>query len=283
MATRSDYAVTSIETITAFDITTGNYLFTLDELQNATISQSEDKTDITGKAGRKLTSLKRNKAVTISATNGLISSGLLEVQTGSSFQTTKTLVQWKDDLTVADNKATTEWKAAGSAGSEITVIYVRNSDGTLGDKLTQNTEVGTGTFTYDPETKTLAFDEGELSDGTEIVVYYYRYVEADVHTNMSDNYSTKCNLYVDVFMEDKCANIFRGQFHFPKADVSGDFSIEMGESQSVHAFEAESLAGACGSNNSSALWTYTIFGANSTDAEGGNTDDGDDDYEWDNM
>jgi len=40
-----DVAITSIETITAFDITTGNLMFVLDELQNATISQAEEKTD----------------------------------------------------------------------------------------------------------------------------------------------------------------------------------------------------------------------------------------------
>ena len=41
-------------------------------------------------------------------------------------------------------------------------------------------------------------------------------------------------------------------------------SMEMGDNQTVHAFEAEALAGGCG--GSSALWTYTIFGANTADA-----------------
>ena len=49
----NDVTITSLETITAFDITTGNFKFVLDELQSATIAQSQDKTDITGKQGRK--------------------------------------------------------------------------------------------------------------------------------------------------------------------------------------------------------------------------------------
>ena len=57
----NDVTITSLETITAFDIATGNFKFVLDELQSATIAQSQDKTDITGKQGRKLSSLKRNK------------------------------------------------------------------------------------------------------------------------------------------------------------------------------------------------------------------------------
>ena len=41
------------------------------EPQSATIANTEEKQDITGKGGRKLTSIKRNKAVTISANNGM--------------------------------------------------------------------------------------------------------------------------------------------------------------------------------------------------------------------
>lgn len=54
------------------------------------------------------------------------------------------------------------------------------------------------------------------------------------------------------------------QFFVPKADFSGEFSIEMGDNQTVHAFEAEALAGACGAGGN--LWTYTVYGANTEDA-----------------
>ena len=45
----NDITITSLETINAFDIVTGAFKFTLDELQNATIAQTQEKTDITGK------------------------------------------------------------------------------------------------------------------------------------------------------------------------------------------------------------------------------------------
>jgi len=261
-----DITITSLETITAFDITTGNFMFVLDELQNATISQTQEKTDITGKQGRKLASLKRNKAVTVSGTNGLVSGGLLELQTGSEFENKLTTVMWTDYITVTGNAAATSYIAVGTAGNEIESVYVKNSDGTLGDTvLTQDAAVAAGKFTYDPATKALAFNEGEIADGTEIVVYYLRQIQADLLENMSDNYSGKCALYIDAFAEDKCANVYRIQFYIPKADFNGEFSFEMGDNQSVHAFEAESLSGACGT--SGALWTYTIFGANAEDAE----------------
>lgn len=259
----NDITITSLEVITAFDIVTGNFKFALDELQNATIAQSQEKTDITGKQGRKLNSLKKNKAVTISGTNGLVSAGLLEMQTGGTFENKTTTVLWTDYLTVTGNEAITSYKAVGTTGNEIESVYVKNANGTLGEPLTQAAAVAAGSFTYAPDTKTLAFNDGEIADGTEIVVYYMRQIQADVLENMSDNYSGKCALYIDAFAEDKCANVYRIQFYIPKADFNGEFSFEMGDNQTVHAFEAESLAGACGT--SGALWTYTIFGANAED------------------
>lgn len=258
----NDITITSLETITAFDIVTGNYKFTLDELQNATVAQSQESTEITGKAGRKLATLKRNKAVTISGTNGLVSGGLLEMQTGGTFENKATEVLWTDYLTVTGGAAATAYKAVGTTGAEIEALYVKNADGTLGTALEQGDAVAAGAFTYAPATKALAFHT-DVVDGTEIVVYYKRKIQADVLENESDNYSGKCALFIDALAEDKCSNVYRIQFYIPKADFSGEFSFEMGDNQTVHAFEAEALAGACGAGG--ALWTYTIFGANAVD------------------
>lgn len=258
----NDIAITSLEVISGFDIATGAYLFTLDELQSASIANSEEKQDITGKQGRKLTSLKRNKAVTVSGTNGLVSGGLFELQVGSKFENKITEVMWTDYLTVSGNEATTNYTAVGTEGAEVSAVYVKNADGTLGDPMTQGAEAADGVFAYAPDTKKLTFTG--LNDGTEIVVYYMRKIQANTLENLSDQYSGKCALYIDALGEDKCANVYRIQFYIPKADFSGEFSLEMGDNQTVHAFEAEALAGGCGGTN--ALWTYTIFGANAADA-----------------
>lgn len=258
----NDLTITSLETITAFDITTGNYRFTLDELQTASIAQAQETTDITGKMGRKLTTLKRNKTVTVSGTNGLVSGGLMEIQTGSDFENKATEVLWTDYLTVSSGSAATQWKAVGTTGAEIEALYIRNADGTIGSALEQAASASAGKFTYNPDTKALGFHT-DVTDGTEIVVYYKRKITADVLGNESDKFSGKCALYIDALAEDKCANVYRVQFYIPKADFSGEFTLEMGDNQTVHAFEASALAGACGAGGK--LWTYTIFGANAED------------------
>ena len=258
----NDIAITSLDVITGFDILTGAHLFTLDELHSAAIANSEEKQDIIGKQGRKLNSLKKNKAVTVSGTNGLVSGGLFELQVGNKFEDKVTEVMWTDYLDVASNSANTNYTAVGTEGDEISAVYVKSSDGTLGAPLKQGAAAKDGEFTYDPATKKLTF--ANVADGTEIVVYYKRKIQANTLENLSDHYSGKCALYIDATGEDKCTNVYRIQFYIPKADFSGEFSLDMGDNQAVHAFEAEALAGGCGGTAS--LWTYTIFGANAVDA-----------------
>lgn len=259
-----DITITSLETITAFDVLTGNYKFTLDELQSASIAQSQEASEVTGKAGRKIATLKRNKSVKISGNNGLVSGGLMEIQTGSDFEHKASEVLWTDYLTVNSGAATTNYKAVGTVGAEITSVYIKNdSDNTLGTQLTQDSKVEAGKFTYDPATKALSFHT-DIKDGTEIVVYYKRKIAADVLENQSDSFSGKCSLFIDAYAEDKCSNVYRVQIYIPKADFSGEFTLDMGDNQTVHAFEAEALAGACGSNGN--LWTYTIFADDAEDA-----------------
>ena len=264
--TIADLAITSVETINAFDIITGAYLYTLDELQNVSLAQGEEKTDITGKQGRKITSLKRNKTVTLSGTNGMLSSGLNETQTGSEYENKETVVHWDDNLFIASNKATTTFKAIGTAGAEIKAVVVKNTDGTVDRSLEQDATAAEGKFAYDPATKELTFSG--LADGTEILVKYDRKIVGDTLTDYSDKYSGKAHLYVDAMAEDKCGNLFRVQIEIPKADCSGEVTWEMGDNQTVHNFEFEALSGGCGNaSKGGALFTWTIFGANAPDAE----------------
>lgn len=256
-----DLTITSLETITAFALNTGSYLFTLDELQNASIANTEEKVDITGKQGRKLNTLKRNKAATVSGANGMLSGGLLELQTGGTFNEGNTEVMWRDFLTITSNAAETKYKAIGTRGAEIMELYILTTDGTAQVELEQAANAAEGKFAYNPSTKVLSFSG--LEDGTEIAVLYKRKISAEVLTNDSGVYSKKCELYIDAIGEDKCSNIYHVQFHFPKVDFSGEFTIDLGDDQVVHNFEADCLSGACGSGGK--FWDLIVFGENAED------------------
>lgn len=265
----NDITITSLDIITAYSLA-GVPRFILDELQDAQISNTQEKEDITGKGGRKLNSLKKNKAVTVSGTNGLLSAGLLEAQTGNEFDhKSDAAVEWSESLQISSNKATTSYKAVGTVGAEITALYIKDASGAASAKLEQAATAAEGKFAYAPATKELSFAENAYADGTEIIVFYVRKVAADVLSNNSEKYSEKLRLIIDATAEDKCSNVYHLQIEIPKADFNGDFDIQMGDSQATHAFEAESLANSAncgGSKRGGNLWTWTIFGANAEDA-----------------
>lgn len=261
----NDLVISSLETIMAFDINGGAHRFTLDELQNATISNTQENTAMTGKGGRTIGQLKRNKAVTVSGTNGMVSLGLVEVEVGSAGEHKEsTPVKAPDNLKVVGNKATTSYKAVGTAGNEIQEVIVKNSDGTIKKKLTQDATASEGKFAYDPATKELTFADGEITDGTSIVLYYIRNVKGDVISNISDNYSETLELYIDALAKDKCQNIYHVQFYIPYADFTGAFDLAMGDSQTTHGFEATSIASACNTGGTK-FWDMTVFGENAPD------------------
>lgn len=261
----NDIAITDLELVSVYKMN-GDFWFEIDELQNLNIANTEEKEDIVGKKGRKLNSLKRNKAVVVTGTNGILSGGLFEVQTGGKLEEKPdAIVEWGESLVITDDKSNTRFKAVGTAGAEIKALFIKNSNGSLGTELTQGAAVGDGIFTYTPATKLLTFEADELTDGTEIYVKYKRAIQGTVLENLSDVSSEKGIMYIDAFGEDKCNNVYRIQFYIPKADFIGNFEIGMGDAQTVHNFEAESLATACGLGGS-ALWTYTIFGVNAPDA-----------------
>jgi hypothetical protein len=254
-------SITSVELIHGYN-NAGICEFMLDELTETTISNSEDKVDITGKGGRKINSLKKKKSVTVKGTNGVLCGGLLANQTGgkiTAINGATSKVRVVETLIVNSNKATTSETAIGTAGNELVSLNIKIGD-SLGKEFTQVAATPTtGKFTYTPASKEITFFAGDLADGTEILVFYDKEITGRVVTNPSDNYSKKVKIYMDCLASDSCDNLYHVQFEFPRADFNGTFDIAMGDNPTTQAFEFESLAGTCGSNGN--LWNMTVFGA----------------------
>lgn len=262
MALIQDLMITSLDEITGFT-TGGEHRFTLDELSDASISNTQEKSEITGKAGRILGSIKRNKAVTVKGTNGMINIGLLETDTGTTASYGEsTVVEWIDylDIDVSESTATAtlSYSAEGTAGAEIDTLYLKGADGVIKSKLTQSTSASEGKFALSG--RQLTFDLSDVESGDACVVYYKRAVTATVAGNDSGTYSEVLRLYIDATAEDKCNNEYHVQFVIYKADFSGNFDITMGE-QATHAFEATSLASSgCGSaSGNGRYWDMIVF------------------------
>lgn len=269
LATIEGLTVTKLDSITAFDLEDGGLLFALEELQNATISNTEETQDITGQGGRKLDIIKENKAVSITATNGLISAGLMATQTGGTYEYLDEVdVSYNETITLTDPEvAYTGYSAVGIAGAEIKAVVRESAGGMLDtiNQLKQGATAEAGVFTYDPLTRALGFAPDEFQPGDRIRVFYNCVTKGARVDNPTDEYSSNAHIIIDVQVRDRCGKTFHGQFDVPKASVSGNFEVKAGEEQSVHNFEAEALAsiGSCDANSTNAksvFYTFTVFG-----------------------
>ena len=267
MVNVKDLAITELVDMVLFDSKTGDFWFSLEELQNWQLSQTESTSDVTGRNGRLITRLKRNKSVSVSGTHGLISAGLYEAQTGGSTKTGNTKVMWTDYLTIEDDAAKTKYVGIGTSGAEIVSLYVKDETGiALGTELTQAASLGDDAtkFTYDPSTKTLAFKASAYADGTEIVVMYERQISAVVLEDGAHTLSGKAIAYVNALAEDTCHNVYRVQYYFPSLNFSGEFTNELGGDQATHNFSATADSDAC-LGEEGGYFTYTVFGVNAAD------------------
>lgn len=255
------FTITSYDQIIGFDRTTGSLEMILDELNDFKLSQEEEKTEITGKGGRTIGSLKKNKKVTGSGTNGMLSGGALAAMTGSDIEEGEYPIRYTDTITVTANAGTTTETAVGTVGNEIGTIYVRDANNAYvsgGRKLTQTSaSPKTGEFSYDPATKEITFFADDVADGTEVIAFYNAVVTGKKISNNADSYSKTLQIFIDVTCEDGCDNLFHGQFIIDRADFSGTFEINGGSEPATQGFEFTSLLDLCTGKN--LLWDFIVF------------------------
>ena len=253
------YYITSLDQLMTFN--SANELeFIMDELQDSTISNTQENNDITGKNGAVVGTLKRNKAVTVSGNNGLIVAGAIAAQTGSTVESGKFTIRTTDILTVESNSVTLTNTPVGAAGAEIITVRKKGSNGLLGEAFEQDaTASASGKFAY--ADGTITFFEGDLEDGDVVTVFYDTEVDnATRVTNDADTYSKTLKAYLDVTVQDRCDKLLHGQFIFPRADFTGNFDMSLGGTDSVQSYEFRTLKNLCSNEVGKGLfWEFICW------------------------
>lgn len=235
MAIESTYdnlALASVEAITFIEAN-GDFGCYLDEIQSVSIQNDQTDVDITGKNGRKIGTLKRDKSTTFSGVSALVSGDLLSAQTGGSYDVReKQRVAFREEIVLTDpSKCVLKYDAdSGIVGKEIDyVVKVVGSGLNKKSALKQGAAASTTTFAYDPTTRTLSFADGVFKAGDRICVFYYRMVPATVIENSSETFSKTGVAFIDLMGQDVCDNLYRVQIQIPRAQFSGTFTIEVGD------------------------------------------------------
>ena len=250
----------SLDRFTHKSDATGDVYFVADDLQDATLTSGEEVVYGTGKQGRRISDLKKNKTAGLSFNNGFVSLGQMATQFGGSVEVANDatmVVPQVEFLTVAADSGTTAvttFKAEGIAGAEIKVAYKANPDKTRSfrddNKFTQGaTATAAKVFAYNPTTKTITFhaDSGLVEGDVILVTYNYKSKGIKI-SNSSEKFSKKGYGILDATVSTSCDDetVYHARYVFPKFSASGQFDLALGGDQTVHGFSGEALFNPCG-------------------------------------
>lgn len=233
--------IKSIEELYAFSLATGELKFAFDQMKSAELSGDNETVYAEGKLGLTLATLKRKKTAKFTCENGFVIASAMASQLGADVEeasvSSKIVVQRQEYITVAAAATDITLTDTPVTGT-LKYIYLLNSDLTkkktfkltddytvTGSKATFTTAPGAGTY--------LAIYEAEVSVAKRIV-------------NSGDKFSETVKLVINMLGEDPCTHEdYLIQTTIPSADVSGTFSLSVGNDPAVQSFEANAMLNVC--------------------------------------
>lgn len=251
------WTITSVETIENYSRTDDTCLNILDEIKSFTLSNSEDSSDVTGKNGNVLFTLKKNKAVEGSGSSGYLSGSLMSLQTGSDPTSGKVKFRKREVISfnAGENSVVTAETAVGTAGAEILSVLITVDDVTT--KYTQATVADGTHFSYATGTKTLSLPTTISDAGTIEVVYDYEKDGATVG-NSADTYGKTTHTFINCLGKNTCDETYFIQLEIYRCDWNANFDLDMGGDGVEHPFQFKSLVDKCGAGDSK-FWNYKVY------------------------
>ena len=225
------------------DKSTGELMYMVDQIKEATLTNGEESVYITGSAGIRLATLKRNKTTSFSFQNGLVSMSMLATQTGSERELASSTEKIKTPAfeiikvgSAEDGSVNTEITLknvpVGTTGNEIPFIYILQKDNSLGQKFAIGSAASSTEFALNPDTKTITLptDAGLTAESQIAVDYEYMAESAIRVVNRGDAYSKSGRIIVELLLRDICDNnkLYYSQLILPNAAVSGQFEFAFG-------------------------------------------------------
>ena len=239
----------SIERVHAYSREDSSLLFLMDQIKNGTIANSNDTVYAEGKQGVRLGAFDRNKAANFTASNGYVIASALATQLGSEVEVAgndnKFIVHEVEYVKTTQESATTVTLKNTPVTGSVKFIYEAQGDLTQGTKYGVATQASETAFAISGSTITLPTKTWSVGD-TFIVCYEREVTVGKQIINSGDKYSGDVYLVIDMLAEDPCSGVsYLVQLIMPKAKVSGNFSIDIGDTPAEHPIEAESMLDVC--------------------------------------
>ena len=260
------WAIQEIFTQVYKDVANTQVYTVLDDLK--TINVQNDQTDVYSSGGvgnSYITAHSHSKRTTGTATAATHKNSVLGLITGTDVVTGTATVPINGELiTVTSDASTSEYTAVGTAGSEIIGLFEYNSDGSLGDELTQIAATPTsGSFVYTSGTKGFAFFASEFANTTQLIAFYEATADATTQTitNDSGTFSKIVRIEMDSLVQDVCTgDEFAAKLIIFKAKMNGSWGLDLAADGDVATLDVsfEALKASC---TNSKLFDLIIIGS----------------------
>lgn len=247
------------------NISTGEILAIFDQIKEGSIENTSDQTTQTGLRGVVLNTLNRNKATTISLTNGYLVASGIGVQTGSGVEEASAENKFTipeieySDITTDTTKIVLKRTPVGVTGAEIPFIYKANKDLSQGEKFAIGATVSATTFTLDKATKTITLPTGVFETGDVVIIMYdYEDTVGKKLSNRADTFGGTVELIIDATTHDVCddAILYHTKIVAPKFTVDSNFNVSVGDEPATHVVTGKCSTNVC--STSQELWNWFI-------------------------
>ena len=229
MANLNNFVIDRIVRGVAIDQGTGEILFSINQIQNASLNCASESADAVDAMGTPIATFYRAKSAEFSAENALFDMNLMATQLGTTKKvassTSKILAPAMESFTTVSGKTTHKLNHVPKDGT-IKEIYSLNGDSTFGEKYTLATsveKVDANTFAIVSDTLTLP---KEIAANTEIfVMYEYESENAVEVVNSATKFPVGCKFVMEVLGCDVCdqTELIYAYVIFNNAKLSPDF------------------------------------------------------------
>lgn len=230
----------------ALSQTDGSVLFSVNQIQNPSLTCSSESTDAVDALGTPIATFYRAKNAEFSAENAIFDMNLMAVQLGTEKQTASSANKITSPaFEVIDITGASSYTLAHTPKGEVGKIYGMNGDSTLGTVYTKGSAASATEFTLNGTT--LVPPTG-LSNGSQLMVIYdYETSEGVAVVNSANNFPTGCKFIMEILGCDVCdqTQLIYAYLIFPNFKLSPDFDWNIA-TDGAHPFSGKAQQEYCG-------------------------------------
>lgn len=237
-----------------YDNKTGELLWSLNQIQNPSLSMESETVDAVDALGTPLMSFDRSKSCTFSAENAVFDMALLGQQVGQEVKSETRNIPVFETLEVTADGGQVTLSHTPAADTPIKYIYIQNEDGSLGTQYVVGGAASETEFAIAGTKITLPTG---VKAGSQIFVSYDYEGKATYVMNSANKFPTAGKFVMEVLGRDVCDSTTEvyAMLILPSAKLSAstslDFSTEM-----TQGFELIAQQNYCSRNNE--LFTLII-------------------------